>query len=372
MGLTKVRLGDCLQIIDRKNENGVYGINDARGVNNQKKMIPTKADISNRDLAKFQVVEPGEFFFNHRTSRNGSKFSITYNHDHTAHITTEDYVLFAVSATNILEPMWLYLYVCRSEFDRYVIMNSWGSSTEFYNWDDLCDVEINLPPIDIQRKYSAIYESMLANQRCYERGLDDLKLSYDAIFDKIKDNSHKEALGGLVCEADVRNKDLHCKVAFGINATKNFVISKASSEDLRNYKTVRPGQIACNLMHIGRDAAFPISRNSTGTNLIVSPAYIVADAGASISPDYLVAWMDRPEVGRYGWFVCDDNIRSGMSKSRFLELPIPVPSKRVQKEIVEIRTAFENRNNINEKLKQQLKDICPILIKGSIEEASRH
>ena len=96
-------------------------------------MIRTKADVSQRDLGKFQIVMPGEFFFNHRTSRNGSKLSITYNYDSEPHIVTEDYVLFAVSDENQLCPEWLYMFVSRPEYDRYAIQNSWGSSTEFFN-----------------------------------------------------------------------------------------------------------------------------------------------------------------------------------------------------------------------------------------------
>ena len=37
----------------------------------------------------------------------------------------------------------------------------------------------------------------------------------------------------------------------------------------------------------------------------------------------------------------------------------------------ELYSAYNERRNINEKLKSQIKDICPILIKGSIEEARK-
>ena len=42
-----------------------------------------------------------------------------------------------------------------------------------------------------------------------------------------------------------------------------------------------------------------------------------------------------------------------------------------QKSIVGIYEANTIRKEINEKLKAQIKDICPILIKGSIEEATK-
>ena len=50
---------------------------------------------------------------------------------------------------------------------------------------------------------------------------------------------------------------------------------------------------------------------------------------------------------------------------------IPVPDYEVQKSIVGIYNVYNERREINEKLKAQIKDICPILIKGSIEEARK-
>ncbi len=79
MRLAKYRLGDLIEPRVVENVDLEYGSDDVRGVNNLKQLMSTKADILNRDLTKFQIVAPGDFVFNHRTSRNGSKFSIAYN-----------------------------------------------------------------------------------------------------------------------------------------------------------------------------------------------------------------------------------------------------------------------------------------------------
>lgn len=50
---------------------------------------------------------------------------------------------------------------------------------------------------------------------------------------------------------------------------------------------------------------------------------------------------------------------------------LPIPNLEIQKSIVEIHEAYVTRKDINEKLKAQIKDICPILIKGSIEETRK-
>lgn len=51
------------------------------------------------------------------------------------------------------------------------------------------------------------------------------------------------------------------------------------------------------------------------------------------------------------------------------EIKIPIPDIGVQQSIVNIYNAYIMRREINEKMKTQLKEICPILIKGSLEEA---
>ena len=132
-------LGNYVELCSNKNSDLIYGIEDVRGVNNKKQMMPTKANLKDRDLSKFQIVNPGDFVFNHRTSRNGSKFSIAYNDNKNPIICTEDYVVFKVKdeCKKILNDRWLYMYFNRPEFDRFVITNSWGSSTEFYNWKTL-------------------------------------------------------------------------------------------------------------------------------------------------------------------------------------------------------------------------------------------
>ena len=50
---------------------------------------------------------------------------------------------------------------------------------------------------------------------------------------------------------------------------------------------------------------------------------------------------------------------------------IPIPNIEIQQDIVNIFETYNIRRDINEKLKAQIKDICPILIKGSIEEARK-
>lgn len=80
--------------------------------------------------------------------------------------------------------MWLYIYFRRSEFCREVKFRNFGSQRPEFNFNDMSDIVIPLPDIEIQKKYVDIYNAMLENQKSYERGLDDLKLSFEPGFDR--------------------------------------------------------------------------------------------------------------------------------------------------------------------------------------------
>jgi len=376
MGLTKYKLGDLIELRDVRNSDLQYGIADVRGVNNLKQLMPTKADLNGRDLTKFQIVDPSEFVFNHRTSRNGSKFSIAYNYGERPIICTEDYVVFRVKddCKQILDAIWLYIFFNRPEFDRYVITNSWGSSTEFYNWEDICSISLVLPPIDIQRKYVAVYCAMLANQQSYELGLEALKLTCETLIDAYKHKAPKVSVGDILHEVDNRNIDNRITDVQGININKQFMPSVANTTgvDLSKYKVVQKGQFAFSGMQTGRDECIRIALLHEDTPIIISPAYSVFEMKREdILAEYVMMWFSRKEVDRLGWFMSDASIRTNLDMERFHEIQIPVPDLEVQKSIVEIYQVYNSRKEINEKLKTQIKDLCPILIKGSIEEAQR-
>lgn len=374
MALIEGKLGNYIELRDVRNTDLRYGADRVRGVNTTKQMMQTRSDLSARDLSKFQIVSPGEFVFNHRTSRNGSKFSIAYNDSERDIICTEDYVVFRISeyGKQFVLAEWLFIYFNRPEFDRYVITNSWGSSTEFYNWEDLCDVGIDLPPLAIQQKYVDVYNSMLANQRNYERGLETLKQAVFAEIDIVKHSANKVPVGDLLEEIDLRNTDGSITNIQGINIEKQFMPSVAdtASVNIRNYKVVREGQFAYSSMQTGRDECIRIALYDKDTPILISPAYSVLRVKEpSAVAEYIMLWFTRPETDRYGWFASDASIRANLDLDRFYEIQIPMPDTAKQQAIANIYIAYMLRREINEQLKTQIRDICPILIKGSFEEA---
>ena len=373
MGLSKYKFRELLQESFRKNQDLEFDISYVRGISNNKQITSTKANVDEAVIRKFYIVNPGEFVYNPRTTRMGDKVGLGFNNTETPLLFSFNNIAFFIKETAkaTILPEYLYMYFNRPEFDRYAMINGWGSATELFSFEEMCDIEINLPPIDIQQKYVAVYNAMLANQQSYERGLEDLKLTIDATVEKYKGkHTEKISLEQLITECDLRNSDNKFHIVYGVNKDKLFMPTVTSGEDLTKYKVVQKHQFACNLMHVGRDVAIPVALNNMAESFIISPAYLVFEINTEeIIPEFFMIWFSREETDRMAWFMCDSNIRGGMDKRRFYDMTIPAPSKKEQLALVEMYEALRIRKEINEELKTQIKDLCPILIKGSIEEA---
>lgn len=370
MALVKYYLGDLLELTSEVNLNNEFNSDDVKGMTITKEIIPTKADVSNTDLSKFLVVHPGEFVFNPRT--HGKRIGFGYNDTDSSFIISWNNIAFKIkeNMSGVILSEYLFLHFNRSEWDREACYRSWGSSTEVFTWEALCEMKLTLPPLSVQQRYVDIYNSMLANQRCYERGLEDLKLSIDILLDRFKKSSKKQLVGDLLEEVDIRNTDNTFSEVFGVNITKQFMPSVASSKDVYNYKIVQKNQFVYSGMQTGRDECIRIALLGKDTPLIVSPAYSVLQvkSNAMVIPEFIQMWFSRYEMDRLGWFMSDSSIRSNLDLTRFYEIKIPVPTVEEQTELVDIYSAYTIRRGINERLKNQIKDICPILVKGAVEE----
>ena len=186
MALNKYKLGELIELQDARNEDLKYGIEDVKGISIQKVFIETKADMQGVSLRPYYLVKPDSFAYVTVTSRNSEKITIAHNTTNETYIVSSSYVVFKVKRDDLLLSDYLFMYFNRPEFDRYARFNSWGSARETFSWDEMCDIDIQLPPLAIQRKYVDVYNAMLKNQMSYERGLEDLRISCIASIEQLK------------------------------------------------------------------------------------------------------------------------------------------------------------------------------------------
>ena len=371
MGLSKYKLGDLIKQRDVRNSEGQYTLNDIKGISTGKEFIDTKANMDGVSLFSYKVVAQREFAYVADTSRRGEKIAIAFNAGSKPVLISSIYTVFRVSNEKKLLSNYLFMYFNRPELDRYARFNSWGSARETFDWETLCNIDIELPDLPTQQKYVDIYNAMVANQQAYERGLEDLKVALDAQIDKIKHSAPRMRIGNILDEVDNRNSEGVIKNVQGINISKQFMPSVAdiNGVDLRKYKVVQKGQLAFSGMQTGRDECIRIALHDTEQPIIISPAYTVFKVKEeTVIPEYVMIWFSRNESDRRGWFMSDSSIRSNLDLERFYEIQIPIPDKKLQEAVVTFYEVYITRKKINEQLKAQIKIVCPILIRGSLEE----
>ena len=373
MGLTKYKLGELIELVLKTNSELRYGPDDVRGMTITKEIIPTKADVTGTDLSKFLVVSPGEFIYNPRT--HGKRIGFGYNNTGDTFIISWNNIAFKVKASmkDVVLADYLFLHFKRDEWDREACFHSWGSSTEVFSWETLCDMEVDLPPLPIQQKYVDIYNALIVNQQSYERGLEDLKLVCDAYIEDLRRKMPCKPIGPYIERHDVKNGPNGTKNVMGVSTAKEFrePTSKVNRNELDNYKVVKPRQISF-VQTTHNEKVFAYAFNNTDEDIVVTSVNEVFSVDEDkLLPEYLSMFFNRTEFDRYARFHSWGSARETFTWDDLIKVEIPIADITVQKSIADIYKVYKDRKGINEKLKAQIKDICPILIKGSIEEARK-
>lgn len=162
MGL--IKLGDYIERSTKNNNALEYGTEFIAGVNTSGVFAPPKGSTEGVNLKPYKIVNDGAFVYNPTRLELGS---IAYRTDGLC-IVSHLYMVFYLTeeGKKIIDPTWLYMYFRRSEFCREVTFRNFGSQRPEFNFNDMSDIIIPLPSIDIQRKYVNIYKAMLENQKC--------------------------------------------------------------------------------------------------------------------------------------------------------------------------------------------------------------
>lgn len=374
MALTKYRLGDLIQLEDARNPDGRFSLADVRGISIQKVFIETKADMDGVSLSPYIIVRPDFFAYVTVTSRNGEKITLAHNNTEETYIVSSSYIVFSVAKKELLDSKYLFMYFNRPEFDRYARFNSWGSARETFNWEDFCDIEIELPELSIQQKYVDIYNAMVANQQSYERGLEDLKLVCDGYIEDLRRQMPCEKIGPYIVQIETSNGDLRYGIddVRGVSIGKKFIDTKAdmAGVDLKPYLVVGPNEFAYAPVTSRNGGRITIALNESESTYVCSSSYVAFKSanGKALLPQYLMLFFARSEFDRYARFNSWGSARETFDWSEMCNVEIPIPDIKIQKSIAEIFAVYNERKSINERLKVQIKDICPILIKGSLEE----
>lgn len=177
------RLGDYIREVDVRNRD--LKVTKLLGVSISKEFMPSIANTIGTDMSSYKVVEPRQFAYGPVTSRNGDKVSIALYKDGEKAIVSQAYTIFEVTNKLELLPEYLMMWFRRPEFDRYARFKSHGSAREIFSWEEMCDVELPIPPIDQQQKIVAEYNAIQQRIKLNEQLIVKLEETAQAIYRKM-------------------------------------------------------------------------------------------------------------------------------------------------------------------------------------------
>lgn len=366
------KLGNYIQQVDVRNSELKYSL--VKGISTQKVFIETKANMKGVSLHNYKVVTYRQFAYVQDTSRRGEKIALALNRDpNSNYLVSSIYTVFETK--NDLLPEFLYIIFNRPEFDRYARYNSWGSARETFNWEDLCEIEIPILPLEEQKKYVAIYNALLKNQSCYENSLEDLQLICDSYIENLIKTEPKKRLGEYIEAVDNRNEKLHITKVQGVSINKIFIETRANMDgvSLNDYKIVDTNHFAFNpnTARMGEKICVALNRS---TKCLVSKIYPVFKINNDnlLLAEYLHLWFTREEFNRYARFHSWGSARETFNWGDMCDVMLPIPDIEKQKAIVTIYHTLETRKKLNEKLKESLQPLCPVLMKGVRDLISKY
>ena len=362
MGLSKYKLGALIKQ-RREKYDGSEEL-PIRGVAREGFISPKQ---DGADLSIYNVYYLNDFVFNPaRMELN----SIALNTFWKKAICSSLYEIFYVARTDLLLPEYLNLFIKRDEFARKCWFEAVGSARNYFRVADLSEFNIELPDLPTQQKYVDIYNAMVANQQSYERGLEDLKLVCDGYIEELRRKTPCEKIGKYIHRYDVRNGKNGTKNVMGISTSKQFrkPTSKVNKEELANYKVCHPCQIAF-VQTTHNEKVFTYAFNNTDKDIVVSSVNEVFSTDEDrLFPEYLCMFFNRTEFDRYARFHSWGSARETFTWNDLTEVEIPIPNIEIQESIASIYSVYIKRKEINEQLKAQIRNICPILIRGSLED----
>ena len=362
--LKKIKIGNLITISDEVNKSGFnYPF---FGVNIYKEFMPTVANTSGLDNKKYKIIRKNRFVFSGmQTGRDKCIRIALYLKDEPV-LVSPAYTTFEISSPEIM-PTYFFMIFKSTEMDRYGAFLSDSSVRANLDWNRFCDIELNVPSIDIQKKYVAIYESLLANLNSYESNVADLKLVCDSFIEKLR-KEHKDKLAGHLIESNERNEGCIAKTEKGVSIQKVFIDTKAKSSDVEKQKLVRTGYFAFNSNTSRNSDTISIALNNEEP-CAVSNTYIVFRCDDKLVPDYLYLWFKRKEFDRYARFNSWGSARETISLNEIEQYEISIPPIDVQKSIVKLLKVYDARLAYQQNLKSVISNICPVLVRGAVLEA---
>lgn len=173
-------LGNHIRLIDTRNRESIT--DRVLGINIDKFFMPSVANVIGTDLSKYKLITKGKFACNPMHVGRDERLPVALYDEEKPAIVSPAYFMFEVIDNSILNEDYLMMWFRRPEFDRICWLHTDGSVRGGITWDDICRLELPIPPIENQleivNSYKAITERIALKQKIN----DNLRASASIMF----------------------------------------------------------------------------------------------------------------------------------------------------------------------------------------------
>ena len=173
-------LGNHIRLIDTRNRESIT--DRVLGINIDKFFMPSVANVIGTDLSKYKLITKGKFACNPMHVGRDERLPVALYDEEKPAIVSPAYFMFEVIDNSILNEDYLMMWFRRPEFDRICWLHTDGSVRGGITWDDICRLELPIPPIEKQleivNSYKAITERIALKQKIN----DNLRASASIMF----------------------------------------------------------------------------------------------------------------------------------------------------------------------------------------------
>ena len=156
------RLGDYIEKTTAKNTDDK--LKSLVGISERKDFRTPSGKVNKENLSNHLIVNWGEFAYIPRMNPF-KPLAVAVSFFEYPILVSPSYVAFKINDTNILLPEFLLLFFKRTEFDRYAAYNAWSSTRDTFNWEDMCEVKLPIPDIEVQKSIVAIHHVLESRKK---------------------------------------------------------------------------------------------------------------------------------------------------------------------------------------------------------------
>ena len=184
-------LGNHIRLIDNRNRESIT--DRVLGINIDKFFMPSVANVIGTDLSKYKLITKGKFACNPMHVGRDERLPVALYDEEKPAIVSPAYFMFEVIDNSILKEDYLMMWFRRPEFDRICWLHTDGSVRGGITWDDICRLELPIPPIENQleivNSYKAITERIALKQKINDNLDDTAQTLYQKYFESNSDKS---------------------------------------------------------------------------------------------------------------------------------------------------------------------------------------